>query len=97
MNSDCQRVPDDRFLRILLSCSVGDRADIEYDNGYYTGQIVRVNAQYIVVAPVGKRPACLSDAMSPHEVYGAKLPISAVISVENRGRRYVRVARITAL
>ncbi len=34
VNSDCQRVPDDRFLRILLSCSTGDRAEIEYNNGY---------------------------------------------------------------
>ena len=97
MNRDSQRVPDDRFLRILLSCSVGDRADIEYNNGYYMGQIVRVDTQFIVVAPVGKRPACLSDAMSPHEVYGAKLPVSVVIGVENRGRRYVREARMTAL
>lgn len=97
MNSDSQRVPDDRFLRILLSCSVGDRAEIEYNNGYYIGQIVRVDAQCVVVAPVGKRPSCLSDAMSPHEVYGAKLPVSAVIGVENRGRRYAREARMTAL
>ncbi|BBG29586.1 predicted amidohydrolase [Zymobacter palmae] len=97
VNSDCQRVPDDRFLRILLSCSTGDRAEIEYNNGYYVGQIVRVDAHHIVIAPVGKRPACLSAAMTPENVYGAELPVSAVIGVENRGQRYGRIARTAAL
>lgn len=97
VNSDCQRVPDDRFLRILLSCSIGNRAEIEYNNGYYVGQIVRVDAQHIIIAPVGKRPACLSAAMTPERVYGVKLPVSAVIGVENRGQRYARMARTTAL
>lgn len=97
MNSDSQRLPDDRFMRMLLSSSTGDLAEIEYDNGYYVGQIVRVDAHHIIIAPMGKRPACVSKAMAPEAVYGTELPVSCVIGVENRGRRYAREARMTAL
>lgn len=97
VKSDCQRVPNDRFLRILLSCSTGDRAEIEYEDGYYAGQIVRVDAHHIIIAPLGKRPNCVSAAMVPEKVYGVELPITTVIGVENRGQRYARKARTAAL
>ena len=97
VNSDCQRLPNDRFLRILLSCSTGDRAEVEYEEGYYTGQIVRVDAHHIIITPLGKRPNCVSAAMVPEKVYGVELPISTVIGIENRGQRYARQARTSAL
>lgn len=97
MNSDCQRVSDDRFLHILLSCSRGDVAEIEYEGGYYVGQITRVDADHIIIAPLGKRPDCVSHAMVPAAVYGVALPTASVIGVENRGQRYARNAKLTAL
>lgn len=97
MNSDCQRLSNERFMRMLLSSTRGDFAEIEYDNGYYIGQIVRVDAQHIIIAPMGKRPSCVSKAMVPDAVYGTELPVSCVIGIENRGQRYARKARVVAL
>lgn len=97
MNSDCVREPDARFLRLLMSCTGGDLIEIEHSGGYYVGQLVRVGAYGIVIAPQGKRPSCGSKAMVPEEVYDCELPLGRVIGFENRGQRYARIPKVSAL
>ena len=97
MKRDCQQESDDRFLRLLMSCGAGDLVEIDYDDGYYVGQLVRVGEHHITVASHGKRPERASGAMAPQCVYGVKLPVGCVIGFENRGRHYARIPKVSAL
>lgn len=92
MRNDVIRLSAEQFEATLLSCTLGNLIELDYEGGYYCGKLVRVNADAIIVAVRGRGRAAeaATTPMQPRAVFGPPLPLTCVIGFETRGQQFKR-------